>query len=447
MATPSADDSRLSGATPWIQLILGIICMASIANYQYGWTFFVLPMGHEHSWSNAAMAWAFTLFVLLETWPVPFEGWVIDRIGPRAMVMIGGALAGLGWILDSYAPSLGSLYASSALCGLGAGMVYGTCVGNALKWFGKRRGLAAGLTAAGFGMGSALTVLPLKGLIDSAPLAYHDAFRNFGFIQALVVLVAGAFLLRPPKLKPAEAPPSPVNLQNVRIYDWYHVLRTPSFYVMYVMFVLVVTGGLMATAQLAPIAKDFYVDQFPVKILFWTITALGWAAVIDRITNGITRPICGWISDAIGRENTMLAIFAVEGLGILAMWKFGGNPTAFVFLTGLVFFGWGEIYSLFPATTRDQYGQKYATTNYGMLYTAKGTGALILPYLTALAATNGWGVVLGIAAAFNFAAAVLAFFVLKPVRRWEVKRNIELGDAAPGEPAPLLPQPIPAVAT
>jgi OFA family oxalate/formate antiporter-like MFS transporter len=216
---------------------------------------------------------------------------------------------------------------------------------------------------------------------------------------------------------------------------------------MYVMFVLVVTGGLMATAQLAPIAKDYYVDQYPVHILFWTFTALGWAAVIDRITNGITRPICGWISDYLGRENTMLVIFTIEGLGILAMAKFGNQPLLFVILTGLVFFGWGEIYSLFPATSRDHFGQKYATTNYGMLYTAKGTGALLIPFGPVLAATHGWGFVLMLAAIANFAAAALAIFVLKPVRRWEVKRNQELGDAAPGEPAPPLVQPIPAGAT
>jgi OFA family oxalate/formate antiporter-like MFS transporter len=378
MATAVSGEAVGSRVTPWVQLILGIICMASIANYQYGWTLFVLPMGAEHTWSNTAITVAFTTFVLFETWLVPVEGWVTDRIGPRAMVMIGGALAGLGWVLNSISPTLTALYASSALCGLGAGMVYGTCVANALKWFGKNRGLAAGLTAAGFGMGSALTVIPLANLISSSPTAYHDAFRIFGFVQGGIVIVAGFFMARPPKAKPAEAQPIQRNLQNVRMYDWHQVLSSsPSFYVMYVMFVLMATGGLTAVAQLAPIAKDFMVDVYPVTLIGITLPALTFALSIDRIMNGITRPICGWISDYLGRELTMFFIFLIEGIGIFALWKFGTQPVPFVLLSGLVFFGWGEIYSLFPAITRDHYGQKYATTNYGMLYTAKGTASLL----------------------------------------------------------------------
>ncbi len=429
-----------SRAMPWVQLVLGIVCMASIANYQYGWTLFVLPMGGEHAWSNTAITVAFTTFVLFETWLVPVEGWVTDRIGPRAMVMIGGALAGLGWILDSISPSLSALYASSALCGLGAGMVYGTCVANALKWFGKNRGLAAGLTAAGFGMGSAATVIPLANLIHSSPTAYHDAFRIFGLLQGGIVIVAGFFMARPPQAKPAEAPPNPKNLQNVRMYDWYQVLSSsPSFYVMYLMFVLMATGGLMAVAQLAPIAKDFYVDTFPVTLVGITMPALTFALSIDRIMNGITRPICGWISDYLGRELTMFIIFLIEGIGIFALWKFGTQPVPFVLLSGLVFFGWGEIYSLFPAISRDHYGQKYATTNYGMLYTAKGTASLLLPFGSVIvAATHSWTTVLIIAAVFNVVAALLALLVLKPLRAWEVDRNQRLGPAAPGEPIPVL---------
>ena len=440
MATAVNGEAVGSRVTPWVQLILGIICMASIANYQYGWTLFVLPIGAEHTWSNTAITVAFTTFVLFETWLVPVEGWVTDRIGPRAMVMIGGALAGLGWILDSISPTLVTLYLSSALCGLGAGMVYGTCVANALKWFGKNRGLAAGLTAAGFGMGSALTVIPLAHLISSSPTAYHDAFRIFGFVQGGIVIVAGFFMARPPKAKPAEAPPIQRNLQNVRMYDWYQVLSSsPSFYVMYVMFVLMATGGLTAVAQLAPIAKDFMVDVYPVTLIGITLPALTFALSIDRIMNGITRPICGWISDYLGRELTMFFIFLIEGIGIFALWKFGTQPVPFVLLSGLVFFGWGEIYSLFPAITRDHYGQKYATTNYGMLYTAKGTAALLVPFGSVIvAATHSWSTVLIIAATFNIVAAVMALAVLKPLRKWEVERNQRLGSNAPGEPIPAL---------
>ncbi len=440
MATAVSGEAVGSRVTPWVQLILGIICMASIANYQYGWTLFVLPMGAEHTWSNTAITVAFTTFVLFEPWLVPVEGWVTDRIGPRAMVMIGGALAGLGWVLNSISPTLTALYASSALCGLGAGMVYGTCVANALKWFGKNRGLAAGLTAAGFGMGSALTVIPLANLISSSPTAYHDAFRIFGFVQGGIVIVAGFFMARPPKAKPAEAQPIQRNLQNVRMYDWHQVLSSsPSFYVMYVMFVLMATGGLTAVAQLAPIAKDFMVDVYPVTLIGITLPALTFALSIDRIMNGITRPICGWISDYLGRELTMFFIFLIEGIGIFALWKFGTQPVPFVLLSGLVFFGWGEIYSLFPAITRDHYGQKYATTNYGMLYTAKGTASLLVPFGSVIvAATHSWSTVLIIAACFNIVAALMALLVLKPLRAWEVERNQRLGSNAPGEPIPAL---------
>jgi OFA family oxalate/formate antiporter-like MFS transporter len=409
---------------PWVQLAVGIVCMAMIANLQYGWTVFVDPIGKQNGWGRAAIQVSFTIFVLLETWLVPFEALLVDKYGPRLMVAIGGVLCGFAWFLDSTATTLPMLYLAGAVAGIGAGIVYGTCVGNALKWFGSKRGLAAGLTAAGFGAGSALTVVPLINMIASS--GYQHTFLVFGIIQGAVVVIASLFLVRPPAAKPAEAPPATNVIQGTRDYAPTEVLKSPVFYVMYVMFVLVATGGLTAVAQLAPIAKDFYIDGIPVSILGLTMPALTFALSIDRVMNGVTRPLMGYISDRVGRENTMFVAFLLEGIGIFALMKFGTSPIAFVILSGCVFFAWGEIYSIFPATTRDHYGQKFATTNYGMLYTAKGTAALLVPLSSVITtATGSWNATLMIAAAFNIVAAILAIAVLKPMRRRDILKQRE----------------------
>ncbi len=415
---------------PWVQLAAGIVCMAMIANLQYGWTVFVDPIGKQNGWGRAAIQVSFTIFVLLETWLVPFEALLVDKYGPRLMVGIGGVLCGFAWFLDSTATTLPMLYLAGAVAGIGAGIVYGTCVGNALKWFGSKRGLAAGLTAAGFGAGSALTVVPLVNMIAAS--GYQHTFLVFGIIQGTVVVIASFFLVRPPATKPAEAPPKPQVIQGTRDYAPTEVLKSPVFYVMYVMFVLVATGGLTAVAQLAPIAKDFYIDGIPVSILGLTMPALTFALSIDRVMNGVTRPLMGYISDRVGRENTMFVAFLLEGIGIFALMKFGTSPIAFVILSGCVFFAWGEIYSIFPATTRDHYGQKFATTNYGMLYTAKGTAALLVPLSSVVtAATGSWNATLMIAAAFNIIAAILAIAVLKPMRRRDILKQRESLGANP----------------
>lgn len=397
--------------------------MAMIANLQYGWTVFVDPIGKQNGWGRAAIQVSFTTFVLLETWLVPFEALLVDKHGPRVMVAIGGVLCGLAWVMDSMANTLPMLYLAGAVAGVGAGIVYGTCVGNALKWFGSRRGLAAGLTAAGFGAGAALTVVPLMNMIASS--GYQHTFLVFGIIQGAIVVIASMFLVRPPASKPAEAlPDEHVIMQGRRDYAPTDVLRSPVFYVMYLMFVLVATGGLTAVAQLAPIAKDFYIDTIPVSIIGLTMPALTFALSIDRVMNGITRPLMGYISDRVGRENTMFVAFLLEGIGIFALMKFGTSPVAFVILSGCVFFAWGEIYSIFPATTRDHFGQKFATTNYGMLYTAKGTAALLVPLSSVVTtATGSWSATLMIAAAFNIVAAVLAIAVLKPMRRRDILKQ------------------------
>ena len=419
-----ATPSKPGLANPWLQLIFGVICMAMIANLQYGWTVFVDPIGAAHGWGRAAIQVSFTIFVIVETWLVPFEAALVDRYGPRVMVAVGGVLAGLAWILDAHANSLAVLYAGGALAGVGAGIVYGTCIGNALKWFSGRRGLAAGLTSAGFGAGAAATVIPLTMMIKSA--GYQSTFQTFGLVQGLVILIAAMFLVTPPKSLPAQAAAvNPNILLGNRDYAPAQTLKSPVFWTMYIMFVMVASGGLTAVAQLGSIAKDYYIDNIPVTIFGITAVALTYALSLNNIMNGITRPLLGFISDRIGRETTMCGAFLLEGIGIFALMKFGTTPTSFVLLSGVVFFAWGEIYSIFPATTRDHFGQKYATTNYGMLYTAKGTAALLVPLASVVtAATGSWSATLMIAAAFNIIAAIMAVAVLRPLRRREIGRQV-----------------------
>jgi OFA family oxalate/formate antiporter-like MFS transporter len=405
---------------PWVQLVAGVVCMAMIANLQYGWTVFVDPMSQQNGWSRTAIQVSFTIFVLVETWLVPFEAALVDRFGPRIMVAIGGLLAGTAWIIDGNAHSLVVLYIGGALAGVGAGIVYGTCIGNALKWFAGRRGLAAGLTSAGFGAGAAVTVIPLTRMIAAS--GYASTFVFFGIMQGLVILVFSMLLITPPK-RPAEAAKiNPRVLHGTRDFTPGEVLASPVFWVMYVMFVLVGAGGLMAVAQLGPIANDRYINNIPVTIFAITAPALTYALSLNNIMNGITRPLLGLVSDRIGRETTMFCAFLVEGLGIFALMQYGTTPVAFVILSGLVFFAWGEIYSIFPATTRDHFGQKFATTNYGMLYTAKGTAALLVPLASWITfVTGSWTMALGIAGAANLVAAVMAVAVLRPLRVRELR--------------------------
>lgn len=289
----------------------------------------------------------------------------------------------------------------------------GPASGNALKWFSDLRGLAAGLTAAGFGAGSALTVIPIQSMIAAG--GYETAFLHFGLGQGIIVCMISWFL-RAPRADEADVEGQLTVEQSRRHYTPLEMLCTPIFWIMYLMFVLVGAGGLMATAQLAPIAKDFNVDTVPVSLLGITLPALTFALSLDRVLNGVTRPFFGWVSDKLGRENTMFIAFSLEALGIWLLSMFGESPVTFVLLSGLVFFAWGEIYSLFPSTCTDAYGTRYATTNAGLLYTAKGTAALLVPWGNVLTTMTGnWHAVFTIAIIMNVTAAVFAIFVLKPM--------------------------------
>ncbi|HEV2229304.1 MAG TPA: oxalate/formate MFS antiporter [Steroidobacteraceae bacterium] len=413
MVTDSKPQSTSAFSNPWAQLIVGIACMVMIANLQYGWTLFVGPIGNKFHWTKAAIQVTFTLFVLFETWLVPVEGYIVDRIGPRWMIVGGGLLAGLSWVLNSYADSLGMFYFAGIVGGIGAGAVYGTCIGNAVKWFPGRRGLATGLTAAGFGMGSAATIIPIATMIKNS--GYEQTFMTFGLFQGIVVVIVGFLIMTPPAGFAATAPkiaPGATRYQATPL----EMLKTPVFWVMYAMFIMMAAGGLMATAQLAPIAKDYKVAEVPVSLIGLTMPALTFALSLDRILNGLTRPFFGWVSDQIGREQTMFIAFLLEGLGIVTLGNMGSDPVMFVLLSGLVFFAWGEIYSLFPSTVTDTFGASYATTNTGLMYTAKGTASILVPFTSVLAAKGNWHVVFYLAAALNIIAALAAVIVLKPLR-------------------------------
>jgi OFA family oxalate/formate antiporter-like MFS transporter len=410
----AAPAGSTSGGFRWLQLVMGIVCMAMIANLQYGWTLFVDPIDAKFHWGRAAIQLAFTLFVVTETWLVPVEAWFVDKYGPRVVIMFGGVTIALAWVLNSYANSLTLLYAAAIIGGIGAGAVYGTCVGNALKWFPDRRGLAAGATAAGFGAGAALTVVPIAKMI--ATTGYQSAFFTFGLGQGLVVFIL-AFFLRPPTVA-LPVKKKKLNLPQTKIdFTPPQVLRTPIFWIMYVVFVMVASGGLMTAAQIAPIAHDYKIANEPVSMLGFQMAALTFAISLDRIFDGFGRPLFGFISDNIGRENTMFIAFATAALMLLTLSVYGHIPIVFVLASAVYFGVFGEIYSLFPATSGDTFGVKFATTNNGMLYTAKGTASLLVPLASLVSAKYGWQAVFVIAVALNATAALMAIFVIKPLRR------------------------------
>jgi OFA family oxalate/formate antiporter-like MFS transporter len=429
MAVAATTATSASGIrNRWVQLGVGILCMVMIANLQYGWTLFVKPIDERTHWGTTAIQVAYTTFILLETWLVPFEGYLVDRFGPRLLVAIGGVFAALSWVLNSVASDLWMLYAGMAIGGVGAGIVYGTAVGNALKWFPDKRGLAAGLTAAGFGAGSAATIIPISNMIGAS--GYQSTFLTFGLIQGGTVLIAALFLSAP---KAGEVPLAKAVKQVTRNFRPLEMLKQPVFWVMFGVMTAVGVGGQMATAQLAPIATDFKVDKVPVSLLGITLAALPFALSLDRIMNGLTRPVTGWISDRVGREPTMTVMFGLQAVTILLLITTASNPLLFVVFSGLAFFSYGEIFSLFPAMSGDLFGRKYATTNYGLLYTSKGVASLLVPVGSALqAATGSWMPIFTLAIALNALASVTCGTLLPRLAKAHCARaSLEAVEGAP----------------
>ncbi|HUL59454.1 MAG TPA: oxalate/formate MFS antiporter [Anaeromyxobacteraceae bacterium] len=411
------------------QLVGCILMMMAIANLQYAWTLFTVPLSETLGVKLSDVQIAFTLFILFETWLVPFEGYLIDRFGVRGVVSVGALMVGAAWIGAGMATTVGGLYLWYSVGGVGAGAVYGACMGLALKWFPDHRGLAAGLTAGAYGFGTALTVLPIQKMIASS--GYHSAFIVFGIIQGLLVLAIVQFARSPePGWKPAGWSPSlKVSASQSQVsYTPLQMVKSPVFYLMYFMMGMVAFGGLIVTAQLKPIARAFHLDT---GVFLWGMSALSLALILDRILNGLTRPFWGWVSDHIGRYNAMAIAFAVQGGGIIALTYFIDRPVWFVVLTGFTFFSWGEIFSLFPAAIADVFGPKYATTNYGIQYTSKGLASIFAGWGAAffMQMYGSWTPVFWAAVVCDLLAAALAFFAMKPIVAARLARAREAAPA------------------
>jgi MFS transporter, OFA family, oxalate/formate antiporter len=405
-----------------------MVAMAAIANLQYSWTLFTTPLTKSLGAKLSDVQWAFSIFIICQTWLVPVEGWFIDKFGGRVVVAIGGILVGLGWIGCGFAESLPALYFWSGIGGVGAGAVYGAAIGTALKWFPDRRGLAVGLAAGAYGFGTALTVIPIQMMIDSR--GYEYAFIFWGVIQGLMVIGAAQLLAKPPAgwhppgrgftfARESQVPKAQVS------YTPWEMLKTSTFWTMYVMMALVAFGGMMIVAQIKPIAQGYGLDK---GVLWFGASALSLALILDRVVNGFTRPFWGWVSDHIGRYTAMAITFALEAAAIVLLMQFVHQPVAFVILSGFVFFAWGNIYSLFPAAIADVFGPEYATTNYGLQYTAKGTAAIFAGGGAAWLAeqTGSWTSVFWIAILCDVIAAGVAYFWLRPLVARITRENREV---------------------
>lgn len=410
---PATANATSPGNERWRYLILSVVCMIMIANLQYGWSVFVLPMQKVRGWNVSDIQVAFTIFVALETWGTPLNGWIADRlgarIGPRIVMGVGGLLIGLGWVINSYANSLPLLYAGGALSGLGSGAIYCTAVGTAVKWFKDNRGLAVGLVAGGFGAGAALTIIPIRMVIESR--GYESAFLWFGLLQGGVVLIVSQFIRNP---DPGEAPDAVAvkTQQTTRSYTAREVLGSKVFWVLYILDLMMCAGGLVVTAYLAPIAASYKISN---DVVLLSATALSVALVFANVMNGVARPLFGWVSDHIGLWQTMAISFALGAASYFLLYVFGSHPWGFIFFVGMVFFCWGNIFSLFPSMCTDLFGSKYATTNTGMLYTAKGAAALLIPLgAVAAKATGNWNDLLFLATGLNILAVIVVLTILRP---------------------------------
>src|SRR5580658_5788036 len=394
----------------WTQLALGLLCMMAISSPQYIWTLFTPAMGQAFGVKLSQLQITFSLLIVFQTFLSPFQGWLIERFGPRLLLSIGGALTGLSWILASRATHLTDLYLTYGLLGgIGTGVIYVGIVGHMVQWFPDRRGFATGMVAAGYGIGAVLTTYPIKD--DLAASGYQHTLLWFGALFGCVALLAAQGMRRAPGSGSGSVVDSSVAARDVGPSV---VLRTPIFWLMFLMFTMMSTSGLMVISQMGTFAKDFGVAS----ALVWGTTALPLALLLDRVTNGLTRPFFGWVSDRIGREQTMLLAFGFEGVA-MTLWLLNrSDPLLFVVLSGVAFFGWGEIFSLFPATLTDTFGKLHATTNYGLLYMAQGVGSIFGgPLAAALHERTGtWVVVFSVVIGLNFLTALLAIAVLKPLR-------------------------------
>jgi len=395
----------------WVQLVLGVVCMMAISSPQYTWTLFTKPLSTDLAVKLPELQVTFSILIVLQTFLSPLQGFLVDRFGPRFLISAGTLLSGASWMLASRAGSLTELYLTyGALAGIGTGIVYIGVVSQMVKWFPERRGFAVGMVAAGYGMGAILTTIPISSSIASN--GYRPTLWNYGLIFAVVGVLAAQGLRRSPHEEQALGTGHRELLPGVSPA---RMLKTPVFWLLFVMMTMLSTSGLMVISQTAAFARDFGVAS----VVVWGTAALPLALTLDRVTNGLTRPFFGWLSDRIGRENTMLIAFTLEGLAMLAWLQFRSDPILFILLSGVVFFGWGEIFSLFPSTLTDTFGERHATTNYGFLYMAQGVGSVLGGPMAARLhdATGSWIPVFGVVITLDLLAAFLAIAVLKPLRR------------------------------
>lgn len=411
--------STTNAQSRWYQLVAAMVCMMAISSPQYVWTLFTGPLTVKLGASLAQVQITFSLLIVLQTFFSPVQGFLVDRFGIKKLIAFGCVLSGLSWVLASHADSLTSLYLTYGLLGgLGTGIVYVGIIGLMVRWFPDRRGLAAGAVAAGYGMGAMITTFPISNSLRDAGM--ESTMTTFGIILGVVGLVASQFLRQPPA---AQEIAEPKVVSTVVDFTPKQMLKTKVFWLMFAMFTMMSTSGLMVTSQMASFAKDFGMTD----VMVFGMAALPLALTIDRICNGLTRPLFGWISDRWGRENTMAFAFFFEGVAMTLWLTTSDNPVLFVLLSGVVFLGWGEIFSLFPSTLTDTFGTKNATTNYGFLYMAQGIGSIFGGPVAALLHqyTDSWTPVFAVAISFDIITAFLAFFVLKRMRsNWVAKNSV-----------------------
>jgi OFA family oxalate/formate antiporter-like MFS transporter len=407
----ASEPASAGGWTRWVQLGLGVVCMMAISSQQYTWTWFTKPLSTALGVKLPELQVTFSILIVLQTFLSPLQGFLVDRFGPRFLISVGTLLSGASWMLASHATTLTALYLSYGLLGgIGTGIVYIGVVSQMVKWFPERRGFAVGMVAAGYGMGAILTTFPISSSIASA--GYQPTLWTYGLIFAVVGVLAAQGLKRSPHEQQALGSGHLERLPGVTPA---RMLTTPVFWLLFVMMTMMSTSGLMVISQTAAFARDFGVAS----VIVWGFAALPLALTIDRVTNGLTRPFFGWLSDNIGREKTMFIAFLLEGLAMTAWLQFRADPVLFILLSGLVFFGWGEIFSLFPSTLTDTFGERHATTNYGFLYMAQGVGSVLGGPMAARLhdVTGSWIPVFGVVITLDLLAAVLAIVVLKPLRK------------------------------
>ena len=418
----------------WIQLLLGLVCMVVISSPQYVWTLFTQPLMTSLQVTLPQIQITFSILIVIQTFLAPGQGLLVDRFGPRVLLSVGGALTGLSWVLAARTTTLTGLYLTYGLLGgIGTGIVYVGVIGHMVQWFPDRRGFATGVVAAGYGMGALLTTFPIAQLLEDA--GYQQALVRYGLIFIAVGVLAAQGLRSPrsPAVDSASHEGVRHRSQGPELSPS-QMLRTPIFWLMFVMMTMMSTAGLMVTSQIAAFTRDFGMAD----AIVFGLPLLPLALSVDRVMNGLTRPFFGWLSDQIGRENTMVIAFTLEGTAMTLWLLTRSHPALFVIMSGVVLFGWGEIFSLFPSTLTDTYGTKYATTNYGFLYMAQGVGSVLGGPVAALLhdAYGSWMPVFAIIIAMNFATALLAGLMLKPMRRrWLIASAISGAGAARAIPA------------